>query len=313
MKLIDKFANKVLNENGSFTITINNDGEDTLNYYFLQNNVGKARYIYGAKSWNDNKLYSNVNLKLKLVAIVSDENIYIVDEIFLQVYKRYVYEEILLPENTIIFDEFVKDKNEYVSNVIFTDFYNALEVEDVTNERTVEECKKRAREYFFSKDLTALYEDEKIGKIFTARDIANVLCGFISIEEESKKRLDREKRDWISKKSINEKIRSLMSDSETIFDWEIEIAEGLRSVDAKTVNVEFEMNGKRASGKVNPDAIIRALKTNGNFSEYDFKVIKQGDKVLEDLGAGGYWSKNPLRCKHINKITYGKKELYVKK
>lgn len=314
MRLIDVFVEKALNDNSSFDINIKEkEQRDTTNYHFLQSNVGKARYIYGMRSWNDEKFYSKVDLKPELVAIVSEGVVYIVDEIFLQVYRWCNQEEKMLPENTKRFDEVVKETNEYVSNIIFMDFYNALDIEDITDEDTIAECRKRARGYLFSKEPTALFEDEKLDGIFNVRDIANYICGFIDVKEEASERLDERKSEWISKKATNEKIRNLMKDSETAFDWEIAIAEGIRSVDAKTVVVEFELNDKRASGKINPDTIIRALKTNDSFSGYNFEVAKHGDKLLEDLGAGSYWSENALKCKHIVKITYGKKELYVRK
>lgn len=314
MRLIDEFVERALNYNGSFDINIKERKQkDITNYHFLQSNVGKARYIYGMRSWNDEKFYSKVDLKPELVAIVSEGIVYIVDEIFLQVYRWCNQEEALLPENTKRFDEVVKETNEYVSNIIFVGFYNTLDIEEITDENTIAECRKRARDYLFSKEPTVLFEDEKLDEIFNMRDIANALCGFMDIETEAKDRLEKRKSEWISKKSTNEKIRKLMQDDETAFDWEIAIAEGLRSVDVKTVVVEFELNGKRASGKINPDTIIRALKTNDNFSGYDFEVAKHGDKLLEDLGAGDHWSENALRCKHIVKITYGKKELYVRK
>lgn len=314
MRLIDVFVEKALNDNGSFDINIKeNKQRDTTNYHFLQSSVGKARYIYGMRSWNDEKFYSEVDLKPELVAIVAEGIVYIVDDFFLQVYRRCNQEETLLPENTKRLDEVVKETNEYVSNIIFVDFYNALVIEDITDENTIAECRKRARGQLFSKEPTALFEDEKLDEIFNTRDIANSICGFIDIEAEARKRLNERKTEWVSKKAINEKIRNLMKDSETAFDWEIALAEGIRSVDAKTVVVEFELNDKRASGKINPDTIIRILRGNDDFSGYSFEVTKHGDKLLEDLGAGDHWSKNALRCKHIVKITYGKKELYVRK
>lgn len=313
MKLINKFVERVLNDKGSFNINIKEkEQRDTTNYHFLQSNVGKARYIYGMRSWNDEKFYSKVDLKPELVAIVSEGIVYIVNEIFLQIYRWCNKEEMLLPKNTKIFDEVVKETNEYVSNIIFADFYNNLDIEDITNENTISECRKRARGYLFSKEPAALFDNEKLDGIFNVRDIANILCGFMNVESEAKSRLEERKSEWISKKSTNEKIRKLMEDTETAFDWEIAIAEGIRSVDAKTVVVEFELNGKRASGKISPNTIITALEKRDIFSGYDFKIAKHGDKLLEDLEAGSYWSKNTLRCEHIVKITYGKKVLYIK-
>lgn len=314
MRLIDVFVEKALNDKGSFEISIKEKSlKDTINYHFLQSNVGKARYIYGMKSWNDEKFYSKVDLKPKLIAIVSEGIVYIVDEFFLGVYN-YNQKETWLPKDTKRFDEVVKEINEYVSNKIFVDFYNALDIENITDKYTIEECKKRARNYLFSKEPNASFEDEKVNAIFNENDIANSICGFIDIETEANKRLDSKRAEWILKKSINEKIRNLMKDSETAFDWEIAIAEGIRSVDAKTVIVEFELNGKRASEKITPDNIIRILRTNDYFSGYNFKIAKNGNELLKDLGAESGWnSKNAIRCEHIVKITYGKKELYVRK
>ena len=314
MRLINVFVEKALNNKGSFEISIKEKSlKDIINYHFLQSNVGKARYIYGMKRWNDEKFYSKVDLKPELVAIVSEGIVYIVDEFFLEVYK-YNQKETLLPKNTKRFDEVVKEINEYVSNKIFVDFYNALDVKDITGKDSIAECRKCARDYLFSKEPNASFENEKVGRVFNENDIANFICGFIDIKTEANKRLDAKRAEWISKKSINEKIRNLMKSSETAFDWEIAIAEGIRSVDAKTVIIEFELNGKKASEKITPDNIIRALTTNDYFSGYNFKIAKNGNKLLEDLGAGSCsWDKNTLRCEHIVRITYGKKELYVRK
>lgn len=42
--------------------------------------------------------------------------------------------------------------------------------------------------------------------------------------------------------------------------------------------------------------------------------IKSGEKIIKDLGAGKWKGdkEEVLTCKHINKITYGKKVLYEK-
>ena len=314
MRLINEFIERALNNSGSFTINIsNNEENDVYNYHFLQSNVGKARYIYGMKSYNDEKFYSDVDLKPKLIAIVSEGIVYIVDEIFLDGYRWLDQEDTLLPNSAKRFDELVKETNEYISNIIFAHFYKSLEVQDVTEENAINKCRKHARSYLFSKEPMALFDDEKLNEIFNVRDVANILCGFGDVETEARKRLETRRVEWTYKKSMNEKIKSLMKDPETAYDWEIAIAEGIRSVDAKTVTVEFELNGKRASGKISPYTVIRVLDTNDNFSGYNFEVMKHGDKLLKDLGAGDYQSENALRCNHIVKITYGKKELYVRK
>lgn len=309
MTLINEFVEKAKNNTGSFSITIDEGRKDISNYRFLQGDVGKARYIYGMRSWNNDRFYSDICLKPELVAIVSDGKVYVVDEFFLQIWQK----EVPLPENTIRFDEKVDVVNEFVSNVIFTDFYNSLEVVDITREDILEECRNMARKYLFSKTPAETFENEKLDNLFSKKDVANILCGFMDADTEARKRLEADREKWISQKSLSEKIRDLMSNPETASDWELKIAEGLRCVNAKTVVVEFEMNGKRASGKMTPETIISNLRINDNFDSYDFEVSRQGEEILKNLGAENHWrSENALRCKHITKITYGKKELYVK-
>lgn len=323
MALINEFVEKVLNENDSFSINIKEEGKkDTSNYYFLQSQVGKARYIYGMKSWNDDKFYSNIDLKPELVAIISNGVVYVVDEFFLETVE-WLNHEVILPKHTIRFEDIVKAKNDFVNDVIFLDFYTSLETkdydsEDIKDKCTLKDCERAARTYLLSKNPMELFQKERLrldrGMFLNERDVANILCGFMDIKEEMNERLQEEKETWIVRKSMNKKIEELMENSETVLDWEIEIAKGLSSVEAKTVTVEFEFDGKRTSGKVYPDTLIRILREKTSFDNYDFTVTKQGERLLRDLGIENSWrSSKTLKCEHITKIMYGKKELYVRK
>lgn len=150
--------------------------------------------------------------------------------------------------------------------------------------------------------------------MFNEQDVANILCGLMDFDKEAGKRLNANKEQWITKKSTDEKIKSLMENHEIAADWEIEIADGIRSVQAKIVTVEFELNGKTASIRVNPETIIRKMVYKDYFSGYDFEIAKEGDELIKNLGAEKWCNgENALRCKHITKITYGKKDLYVRK
>lgn len=81
MRLIEKFKEKVLNSQNSFVIE---DCEKNTSRicYFVQGIVGKARYVYGCYHNNDNRFYSDTELELKLLAIVRDSKIYVLDEYF---------------------------------------------------------------------------------------------------------------------------------------------------------------------------------------------------------------------------------------
>lgn len=316
MRLIEKFAEEVFKNNGSFTIKMSRDNKEDGNktYHFLQDEVGKARYVYGFSNYWNEDFYAQLDAKPKIIAIVSDENIYVLDVFFLDIYV-YGNDKVTLPNNVFILEEYTAEQNENISNTIFHEFYNKLGTDENSITDSEKELKEKARSYIFSK--SADLPNVELKPLLNVQDIAHILCGFTDFEKEVKERLNKDKEQWIRKKSTDKKIKSLMENSETAACYEIEIADGIRSVEAKTVTVEFELNGKVVSAKINPDIIIRKMVQNDYFSGYDFEIAKRGDELIKGLGASTWRSGNNgnelLTCKNISKITYGKKELYVRK
>ena len=310
MRLIDEFVKKALVETGSFNIVMKamySDKETT--YHFMQDNVGKARYIYGAYSL-DKTFYSSLNTKWKLVAIVSDGMVYIIDKFFMEVYLQ----DAVLPEKTVKIDDIVWEKNEYIKNSVFPEFYNRLETDEAKRNINPLTCERDARKYLLSDD--PYIPNIQVDRMFTTEDITNMLYGFIDMDQEAKNRLEKDRESFTTQKAINQTIAELMERKKGVENWELEIAEGLRSVDAKTVTVEFELNGNIASGKIEPRHIRRILIDRDYFSGYYFVTTRSGKKLLATLGAAewmGKDSKPVLTCKNIKRITYGKKELYVRK
>lgn len=307
-RLINKFAEKILNTTKSFMIETKEYNMTGYNF-FMQCNVGEARYVYKEHSHKEN-FHTDLSLTPELVAIISDGKIYIVDEYGLGVWG----EDTELPENTFRITDIIVKKNEYVESVIFADFYKSLEENPITDEDLLEKCTDEARRILFAKEPIV---NETIKPMFSEQDIADSLCGVINLEAEAVKRLVADQENWIYKKSYNKKVKELMENHSVAEDYEMEIAEGIRSVDAKTVTVEFELNGKKESGKMNPDTIIRHMQNNDYFSGYDFEIAKRGDELIKKLDAAALIlnsnGKEVLTCNHITKITYGKKELYVRK
>lgn len=313
MRLIDEFAKRVLNENSSFTIHTKKDNADgVITYHFLQSAVGKGKYVYGDYDYWDDKCYSKLDLKPELVAIISDGVVCIVNEFFFDVYHLIREKETSLPGNVVSFNLTVDEKNEYLKNVAFPKFYDSLETVEL-NDKDFADCEKKARETILSKNPVVKYE--AFDNLFSERTIAEMLCGLTKMEDEIKKHLEEEREKWIHIKSFNEKVEELIEAKAGVENWEIAIAEGLRSVEAKTVTVEFELNDKKASAKMDPDVIRRCMLNNDYFSGYEFATTKRGDELIDYLGANKWLSrgKDVLTCKHISKITYGKKELYVRK
>ena len=317
MSIINEFAKRVLSENGSFSINIE-EQRYIDNYRFIQDRVGNARYIYGMYDFNNDSFYSESDTKIQLVAIVADGLIYITDGCFFKLYR-----EENLPESVVTMGSFAKAmnvKNDSVNYAIFKEFYNSLPTIEL-DDYILKSCKKEARRYLFTHENIGELESvefsdvsERLDELFKEKDYTDILCGFKKVEEIVRQRLEEKKDNWAKVKSITETTINYIKkyrDNDIAFDWEIKMANCLKSVDAKTVTVEFEMNCKTASGKININRFNSVLERNDSFSDYDFTTMKQGELLLKELGADRYDGTH-LCCKNITKITYGKKELYVR-
>ena len=304
MRLIDEFVQKVLDETDSFSIILPPEINLIRYYHFIQGRVGKARYVYGTYSHQDKIFQSGLNLAPELVSIVSNNHVYIVNHYFFNL-KRYSPGKNTLPDNTSYLD--CHKANGYVDDVIFPKFYGALKI---TENIDKPECRKKAREILLTKRKTI--DELHMDDCFDLQDVANFLCGFIHIEDEAEHRLEAKKNYYIGEKSERTKIMEHLEDPSIAENWERKIAEGLQSVDAKAVTVEFEINGKQSSGKLSPGIIIKKLIQNESFHSYDFITSKHGNQVMENLGIEySYTMDNVLKCSHIKSITYGKRVLYM--
>ncbi|MFG6378293.1 MAG: hypothetical protein K1W19_08270 [Lachnospiraceae bacterium] len=153
----------------------------------------------------------------------------------------------------------------------------------------------------------------ELAPIFNKQDIADIICGSVDFQEETERRLNSDREEWVREKSINKKIREYVDNFEVAPIWEQKIADGIASIEAKTVTVEFELNGRKASAKIDPEIIIRKMVNNDYFMEYDFEIVKRGDELIKKLKVKEWGeTENVLRCRNITKITYGRKELYVR-
>ena len=121
MRLIEKFTEEVFKNKGSFTINDNKEGYKT--YHFLQDEVGKAIYVYGFSDYYHDDFYAQLDVKPKIIAIVSDGNIYVLDVFFLDIYV-YGNDKVTLPKNVFILGEYTAEQNENIRNTIFPEFYN---------------------------------------------------------------------------------------------------------------------------------------------------------------------------------------------
>lgn len=309
MKLIEEFREKVLNSQGSFVI-IEPEKNGGKIFYFVQGNVGKARYVYGCQGYKNINFYSDISRELELLAIVLGSRIYVCDGFPFNA-QLYNADGIPLPEGVFRFADIVKRANDYVRDVVFPEFYSNLEVYYKTDINP-EYCRTAARRIIFSGMGgvgVPVYMD-----MFNAQDIADVLCGFMDFDKETRKRLEKEKDQWVRKKTIDAKIQELIASPETALPWERVIADRLRDLNAKMVTAEFEMEGKKSSAKICPGIIINKMISESYFDYYNFITGKKGQELFKNLGVESYLlSKRILTCKNICKIMYKGKVLYERK
>lgn len=309
-RLIDQFVEKVLNTTESFMLEAKRYN-DTVYHFFMQCNVGKAKYVYGKYTYGDKNFYINLEERFYLVAIVSDGKVYVVNRYSLEILDN---EKVFqLPEDIFLIQDIVEKENKYVESVVFTEFYKTLGEKPITDRDLLQRCVNETRRILFAKE--SIESVPVITPMFNEQDIADSLCGILDLKTEAMKRLEDKKEEWVYKKSFNSKVRELMKNYSVVEDYQIKIAKGLNSVDAKTVVIEFELNGKKASEKIKPNIIIGKMINDDYFCDYDFQTRKAGEILISKLGAAtSKWcsdnEREVITCKHITKITYGKKVLY---
>lgn len=310
MTLLEQFKDKVLNTVGSFRLE---EKEYYNRYYsFIKCTNGNTLYIYGtSKYYNDD--FSDPSIKYELIAILdkSSHIIYIVDE---YLFNKSFSKKLDYPEGCVSFDDYINEINKYIDDVLFKSFYDDIEVDinSITDEDFIERRKREARDIILrGKEVTY----PKFNKSFTNIDIAKMICGYINIEDEANKRFEEDRSIYTNIKSGKELIKKFIKEKSVVKDWEIELSNSINNLEANFVTAEFNFNGNVGSGKVEPKTIIRTLIDNDYFSSFNFATAKGGEKLLKELGvANNYYDKETqLTCKHITKITYGRKVLYERK
>lgn len=152
-------------------------------------------------------------------------------------------------------------------------------------------------------------------------NLDNVLCesdyvlSLLDLVDPAQKTTDYLKRNedyFVRHKVIVQAVREHMENGTGTKPWEFDLAAALRDLNAKTVNVEFFLGGKRAAAKVELETLKRIFMANDFFSYYDFANKVEGKRVIQELDAGTWRgsSKPILRLENITSITYGRKQIY---
>lgn len=256
--------------------------------------VGKSAYIYG-----DYTYYGKIpSEKLKLLAIVTEKL-----KVVFNRYKLFKsYDD--APEGYISAADYIADLNLHEVAEKYTELYNTLPVEKIKSGYDKERYSQQARCNLFVKGKS---EDFKTPCLVDEDKVKSILAGFTTPEEITLDYVSDKKEQIIAGKSRREYIEKLMTEKSVVESWELKLSERLRKLDAKTVTVEFSFNGKSASGKIDPEDLLRTLANKSDFSSWNFANGSEGKKVLAYFGIT--WDNN-LTCDHIQRITYRGKSVF---
>lgn len=307
MSTLIEFKEKTLSSERTFLL---NDGNGKI--LCAKVPVGQAEYIYTMREYLDGKdIVTSIYEKMEMTAIAKNGKIYMIKPY--NVMDSYNEE---YPENAFYINNHYMDEiNSQINKKVFDELYNDLETVALT-EGEVKNCADVARHVLvYKKDINKYISDrcnKNIERI-SVQKFADSLCGVVDLEEFVRKDFESKKDMWIKLKSCMERIKLFVEHPETVLEtYERRIVDGLHSVDAKTVQIEFFYHGKNATGKIEREKLLQVVCSNDYFSSYNFTTVKGGEKIIKDLGAGKWKGdkEEVLTCKHINKITYGKKVLY---
>lgn len=303
INMLDEFLVKMKEGNNSFAISY---PEEKTYYYFILNTIGDATYVYGNYSFMDELFYTRCSFRPELVAIASNDMVYIINEFFFSLRARenaFFY----MPENVMCFSDYCEEVRDY-ANSLLLELYDDLEITEPLNEETLAFCKEEARNMLLSRSQKF---PELPSTTYTGDEVAMSLSGMLDLAEETAKRFEKCKDEWIQKKAINEAIIDFADDYEDVPEWERKISQSLRDVCSKMISVEFEFNGKTQSGKVDSDIVLQKLNNGSSFTERDFASVVHGNSTLQNLGCNILGiGENALKCCHIKRIQYNRQMLF---
>ena len=306
MSFIEEFVKIALTAEQSFVMKKNN------NYVsFFYDEVGKAKYVFARVCYRSEDVVglSSPSLNPKLVAIVADDMVYIVDNYFFGMMPGDFTDCDI--DHMVSFNNACNKAARQIKEEIFPALFEDLVVDKALGKRDLELCKKQARSCLLNN--VKLEYDECYIK-FGQDEFAQVLCGFATVKEFAESDFQNNVDGYRLNKAYTQAVLTFMGSPDIANEWEKRLAKGLNSVNAKTVTVEFSANGKTGSAKMEPHIILKALVETNYFCDFDFVTTAKGNELIENLGVAenGFddTGAQHLTCEQIAKVSYGSKVLF---
>ena len=318
-----EFLQTAMSGDGSFRMERYNGKGGTLYYLFIQMRVGQGKYVYARSGFNRDDVYLNFNPSFKLAAIITDGAAYFLGESVFDSTRYWCQEEweelnSSLRETTgeshfacCLFDTWYNEFCENNKKDLLIPCYNALEPLPELDEDLTYDCRVEAR-YAVVYDKQGKYLSDFEFEKPSRENVAQMLCGIDApYLQERKKYLEDNTEAMREHKACNAYAQQLVDSNVGFENWELELIRALRDVkDSIKASVTFSIDGKEATGKITPKAILRCISRNYPIFSNDFCSHKEGDSVLLSLRS---WSNVRLTHKHIVKITHGQNTIYERK
>lgn len=309
MTLIDSMIEHILNGETSFVIY---DEYDNWYKHFITCPIGNALYIYGIETSSVKKI-SNTSNKYSLFAIQSNNIFYIVDRYIFHMYYYNKIESNFKPLWKTL-DEYQNEINENIKSELYKKFYDEIEIDykNSVSDGMIQNSKKEARNRLINKlpEMEVLCDENYL---FSVNDVVQILSGMYTIESMLMEKNTKNKEMLISKKIYTTLVNYWMKHgADIVSKSEMVLANSINQIDAKYVTVEFTIDDKVSTAKIEPSIILNRIVDCKPFEYWDFNTRSEGERVINELGFLYKYSNVNLNYDHISKITYGKKTLFQK-
>ena len=268
--------------------------------------IGKCYLIYGCYRYygtDESDFFIDLENKLSVLAIYANQTVYICNEYIFDSFK-YEQNNIPYPDGITTFSIFRKEMHERIENVEFPKYYNSLEPCTLPEgERIITEAKRR----ILYSEISSKPHVAK-DSFLEDKELIKILAGISDEAEAIHSAFERSRGSYEYMKAYQIAVQNLVDSKDTVKDYEKKIAAALDSIEAKTVIVEFEYQGKRAEQRIEPRTIRQRMIDGYAFGCYDFLSYSSGERLMTALGIEKYDEK--IYVNNISRIVYRGKTIY---
>ena len=276
---------------------------------FFKEPFGNGEYIFMIDSCSGESFpYFDPDIKPKLVCIKVGGILYVYDDYSCGF--NFIEE---LPEGVYRFRAVLAGMLQKVNEEILPRYLASLDVsEAIRNEKTVKYAKDAAIKALLSEEPEVKTQTVN-DKFISLCDVAKILCGVENLENLALTKLQKEKELWTATEAMRRKTLEFMEGEETIDNTQRKIAEAVRSAKALRLTVEFNFKGKTGTAKIDAEELLRNLKKEDYFLNFNFATKKEGTALFTCLRVEdyrGYGIEGRLTYRNISKIMYRGKVIF---